>query len=79
MAAQWLKAHLGSPLGLFFISNLCLYSRTRRYCQGPLSLSLSPFLYIGCLFAFNRLNHPIFASTVTIQLQISLSALSPSF
>ena len=76
MATQWLQAHLDSPLGLFFISSLRLHSRARRHCQGPWpNLSLS----LACLFSFNRINHPMFAFIATIQLQISLSALSHSF
>jgi hypothetical protein len=35
MATQWPKAHLGSPLCLFFIISFRLHNWVRRYSQGP--------------------------------------------
>ena len=79
MATQWLKAHLGSPFGLFFISSFRLHNRVRRYSQGPQLILLSVSFFISYSFVSNRINHLMFAFIATIQLQISLSALSPSF
>lgn len=80
MATQWFKARLGSPLGLFFISSFHLHNRVRRYSQGPQSNCVLRLLFLmSYSFVPNRINNLMFAFIATIQLQISLSALSPSF
>lgn len=46
MAAQWLKAHLGSPRGIFFISSFRMRNRVRRYSQGPQSIPALCLLFL---------------------------------
>ena len=80
MATQWLKGHLGSLPGLFFISSFRLRNRVCRYPQGLQSI----LLYVSLLNTLlntllNRINNLTFAFIATIQLQISPSALSRSF